>query len=66
MGAGKTVLGKARFEEMMWNLGGITIKHYLSDNGVYDAATFCDHCHEHGQMQSFWGVGAKHQNAIAK
>ena len=27
-------LGKARFKEMMWNLGGVTVKHYHSDNGV--------------------------------
>jgi hypothetical protein len=66
MGAGKTVIGKERFEQHLWNLAGITVKHYHSDNGVYDAAIFHDHCIECDQSQSFSGVGTKHQSAIAE
>lgn len=67
MGAGETVLGKERFEQSMWNLAGVTVKHYHSDNGIYNISEgFRDSCREHGQTQSFSGVGAKHQNAIAE
>jgi hypothetical protein len=44
MGAGKTVMGKARFEQMCWNLAGVTIKNYHSNNGVYNASMFCEDC----------------------
>jgi hypothetical protein len=34
MGAGKTVMGKTHFELMCWNLAGVTIKNFHSNNGV--------------------------------
>jgi hypothetical protein len=30
MGAGETVMGKTRFEQMCWNLAGVTIKNFHS------------------------------------
>jgi hypothetical protein len=42
MGAGETVMGKTKFEQMCWNLAGVTIKNFHSDNGVYDASVFRD------------------------
>jgi hypothetical protein len=66
MGAGETVMGKTRFEQMCWNLAGVTIKNFHSDNGVYDASVFRDDCISKDQSQTFSGVGAKHQNAVAE
>ncbi len=67
MGAGETVMGKSRFEQLCWNLAGVTIKSYHSDNGVvYDATIFRNDCLAKDQSQSFSGVGAKHQNAVAE
>jgi hypothetical protein len=60
MGAGETVMGKTRFEQMCWNLAGVTIKNFHSDNGVYDASVFCEDCISKDQLQTFSGVGAKH------
>jgi hypothetical protein len=44
MGAGKTVMGKTCLEQLCWNLAGVTIKNFHSDNGVYDASVFPDNC----------------------
>ena len=66
MGAGETVMGKTRFEQLCWNLAGVKVKNYHSDNGVYDATTFRNDCLAKDQSQSFSGVGAKHQNAVAE
>jgi hypothetical protein len=66
MRAGKPVMGKARFEQMCWNLAGVTIKIYHSNNGVYNASIFCEDCISKDQSQTFSGVGAKHQNAVAE
>jgi hypothetical protein len=40
MGAGKTVMGNAQFEQMCKNLADVTIKNYHSNNGVYNASVF--------------------------
>ena len=39
------------------------MKHYHSDNGVFNAELLMESCQDGGQSQSFSGVGAKHQNA---
>jgi hypothetical protein len=44
MGAGKMVMGKTRFEQLRWNLAGMTVKNFHSDNGVYNASVFRDDC----------------------
>ena len=66
LGAGETVLGKASFEEWIWNLGGVLAKHYHSDNGIFISQGFRDDCRARQQTQTFSGVGAKHQNARAE
>ncbi len=66
MGAGDTVLAKTRFEQLCWDIAGVNIKGYHSDNGVYTAKDFRDDCVAKDQTQSFSGVGAKHQNAVAE
>jgi hypothetical protein len=65
-GAGKTVMGKARFEQMCWNLAGVTIKNYHSNNGVYDVSVFYEDCISKDHSQTFSGVRAKLQNAVAE
>jgi transposase InsO family protein len=66
MGAGDTVFAKTRFEQLCWDIAGANIKGYHSDNGVYTAKDFRDDCVAKDQTQSFSGVGAKHQNAVAE
>jgi len=42
--AGKTVLGKACFEEWIWNLAGVLAKEYHSDNGVFQSELYKEDC----------------------
>ena len=65
LGAGDTVMGKAAFEDWIWNLTSVMAKHYHSDNGIYTSELFRSDCTDKQQTQSFSGVGAKHQNARA-
>ena len=41
---------------------GCTIKHIHSDNGIYTAKSFVDHCDGKRQKHTLCGVGAHHQN----
>ena len=66
LGTGKTVMGKAAFEDWIWNLAGVMGKHYHSDNGIYISELFLSNYTNKQQTQSFSGVGAKHQNARAE
>ncbi len=59
-------MGKTQFEQLCWNLAAVTVNNFHSDNGVYDASVFCDDCISKDQSQTFSGVGAKHQNAVAE
>ena len=34
------VMGKTRFEQLCWNLAGVMVKNFHSNNGVYDARSF--------------------------
>eukprot|EP00956_Cyclotella_meneghiniana_P008774 scaffold12007_cov42-Cyclotella_meneghiniana.AAC.5 len=54
------------FEEWLWGQARVTVKHYHSDNGVFDSTLFREACEEENQKQSFSGVGAQHQNAEAE
>jgi hypothetical protein len=45
---------------------GFKIKRYHFDNGIFALAEFKQHCALQHQNYSFSGVGAKHQNGIAK
>ena len=61
---------KMCFEQLCWNLAGMTVNNYHSDNGVCDTRVFRDGCISKDQSKMFSGVGAKHQmqlrNAIFK
>ena len=66
LGAGETVTAKLRFEEWLWKQAAVCVKHYHSNNGVFNAEMFENVCKDDGQTQSFSDVGAKHQNAEAE
>ena len=59
-------MGKARFEQWLWDNCVSEVKHYHGDNGIFSAEEFRRDCTEKGQTQSFSGVGAQHQNARAE
>ena len=66
LGANETVMGKARFEQWLWNMAYAEVKHYHGDNGIFSAEEYRQECMDKGQSQSFSGVGAQHQNARAE
>jgi hypothetical protein len=59
-------MGKARFEQWLWDQCVSEVKHYHGDNGIFSAEEYHHNCDEKGQNQSFFGVGAQHQNARAE
>jgi hypothetical protein len=63
LGANETVMGKAHFEQWLWDKCVSEVKHYHGDNGFISAEEYHRDCEEKGQSQSFSGVGAQHQNA---
>ena len=63
LGSNETVMGKARFEQWLWNQAAAEVSYYHGNNGIFAAAEFWDDCIDKGQTQSFSSVGAQHQNA---
>ena len=66
LGANETVMGKARFEQLLWDMTYAEVKHYHGDNGIFSAEEHCQECIDKGKNQSISGVGAQHQNAQAE
>ena len=66
LGANETVMAKIKFEEWLWDISTVELKHLHSDNGVFTAEEFREDCKDKSQSQSFSGVGAQHQNAQAE
>ncbi len=66
LGAAETLMSKERFEQWLYELACVEIKHYRSDNGVFTAEEFREECVKLNQGQSFSGVGAQHQNSRAE
>jgi hypothetical protein len=66
-GADKTVKAKMAFEAYA-SLHGVTVRHYHADNGRFAENLWLDAVENHRPRQtiSFCGVGAHHQNGIAK
>jgi hypothetical protein len=65
LGNNETVMGKACFEQWLWDMAYAKVKHYHGNNGVFFAEEYRQECTDKGQSQSFFGVGAQHQNAWA-
>jgi hypothetical protein len=55
-GAIETVMGKARFEQWLWDQCVSEVKYYHGDNGIFSAEEYCRDCEEKGQSQSFSGL----------
>ena len=66
LGAKETVLGKSRFEQWLWEKSVSEVSHYHSDNGIFVSEAYRKDCEGKGQIQSFSGVGAQHQNSRAE
>ena len=66
LGAGETATAKREFEEWLWEEARVAAKHYHSGNSVFKSVHFTQSCSEDGQMQSYSGVGAQHQNGEAE
>jgi hypothetical protein len=64
--ANETVMGKARFEQWLYDQCVCEDKHYHGDNGIFSAEEFWRDCEEKRQSQLFSGIGAQHQNACAE
>jgi hypothetical protein len=60
LGANKTVMGKALFEQRLYDQCVCEVKHYHGDNGIFTAEEFRCDCKEKQQSQSFSGVGTQH------
>jgi hypothetical protein len=55
LGANEIVMGKARFEQWLWDKCVSKVKHYHGDNGIFSAEEYRRDCEEKGQSQSFSG-----------
>ena len=66
LGANETVMSKIKFEEWLWDIAAVEIKHIHSDNGIYCADEFKADCASKDQTQSMSGVGAKHQKCSCR
>ena len=60
-----TIEAKRAFERFA-KLHGVTVRHYHSDNGVFDSKAFVGEVHMCGQTISFCAVNAHHQNGKAE
>ncbi len=63
--AQETMEAKHAFERFS-KAQGVTIKHYHCDNGVFVLRMFREEIKKCGQTIPFCGVGAHHQNGVAK
>ena len=66
LGARETVASKRKFDEWLYEEARVAVKHYHSDNEVFNAEIFTESCEADGQTQTFSGVGAQHQNGEAE
>jgi hypothetical protein len=58
--ANETVMGKACFEQWLWDMAYAKVKHYHGNNGIFSAQEYHQECMDKGQSQSFSGVGMQH------
>jgi hypothetical protein len=63
--ATETIQSKCRLESLA-KQEGIKIHEFHTDNGIFAFKEFKDDCASMGQIYSFSGVGAHHQNGIAE
>ena len=66
LGASETIMGKVRFEQWLYDIACVEVKHYHGDDGIFSSKTYREECSEKMQSQSFSGVGVQHQNSNSK
>ena len=66
VGVNETIVRKHKFEQWIYDLATVCVKKYHSDSDIYDLSAFREDCAAQDQNQTFSGVGAKHQNAVAE
>ena len=65
LGASNTIASKMKFERDAAAVG-ITVKSYVTDNGIYTSKDFLDELSKKDQTIRLSGVGAHHQNGVAE
>ena len=53
LGANKTILGKSRFEQWLWEQAVAEVSHYHSDNGIFVSKAYRKDCEGKVQIQIF-------------
>ena len=66
LGASETIMGKERFEQWLYDIACVKVKHYHGDNGIFSSEAYPKECSKKMQLQSFSGMGAQHQNSKAE
>ena len=66
LGANETVMGKSHFEQWIWDMAYVEVKHYHGDNGIFYAEEYRQECLDNWKTLLFSGVRAQHQNALAE
>ncbi len=66
LGASETIMGKEQFEQWLYDIACVEVKHYHGDNGIFSSEAYHKECSKKIQLQSFSGVGAQHQNSKAE
>ena len=66
LGASETIMGKERFEQWLYDIACVKVKHFHGDNGIFSSEQYLQECAKKMQSPSFSGVGAQHQNSKAE
>jgi hypothetical protein len=66
LGASEIIMGKERFEQWLYDIACVEVKHYHGDNGIFSSEAYHKECSKKMQLQSFSGIGAQHQNSKAE
>ncbi len=59
-------MGNERFEQWLYDIACIEVKHFHGDNGIFSLEEYHLECSKKKQAQSFLGVGVQHQNSKAE
>ena len=51
-------MGKACFQQWLWDMVYAKVKHYHGKNGIFSAEEYCQECINKGHFQSFSDVEA--------
>jgi hypothetical protein len=66
LGASETIMSKERFEQWLYDIACVEVKHFHGDNGIFSSEEYRLECSKKKQPQSFSGVGAQDQNSTAE